>query len=231
MRYQGGKNGSGVYQTIINRIPLHCRYIEPFAGSAGIYRRKAPAVSSILIERDPLQAEKLAMLASTSTTVICGDAFRDLGTLNPAIGSGDFFYFDPPYVHESRKDLKLYRFELNDEQHQDLVGSLLPAITAAGGRWMLSGYRNSIYAGASSLRDAWQHDFQAMTRRGTAMETLWMNYSPEDCGIAEATYAGSDFRERERIKRKAKRWAAKLSTLPKHEKQAIIAAIDGGYKF
>lgn len=225
-RYPGGKNGAGVYQTIINRIPVHQRYIEPFAGSAAIFRRKLPAASSILIERDHGQASRLAMLASASTSVICGDAFLELGSMNPAIGAGDFFYFDPPYVHEARKDLSLYRFELNNDQHRDLVESLLPAITAAGARWMLSGYRNSIYAEASPLRDAWQHDFTAMTRRGPAIETLWMNYDPEASSIAETTYAGSGFRERERIKRKASRWAEKFAALPRHEQQAILTMID-----
>lgn len=229
-RYQGGKNGAGVYQTIINRIPAHHRYFEPFAGSAAIYRKKSPAASSILMERHSGQAEKLAMLASPSTSVICGDALREILSLLPTIGSGDFFYFDPPYVHEARKDPNLYLFELTDNQHRDLVESLLPAITAAGGLWMLSGYRNSIYAHASSLRDAWQHDFQAMTRRGPAIETLWMNYDPDASSIAETTYAGSCFRERERIKRKAARWADKFCALPRHEQASILASIDARCK-
>lgn len=199
---------------------------EPFAGSAAIYRRKKPAASSILIERDRQQANKLAMLASASTKVICGDAGLGILSLEPSIGSGDFVYLDPPYVHEARKDLSLYRYELTDEQHLHLVESLLPAITAAGGLWMLSGYRNSIYDGARSLRDAWQHDFQAMTRRGPAIETLWMNYDPARACIAESTFAGSDFRERERIKRKAARWASKFAALPRYEQQAILAMLE-----
>lgn len=53
MGYAGGKNAPGVYQTIINQIPPHRVYIEPFAGSAAIYRYKRLAHLSYLIDKDP----------------------------------------------------------------------------------------------------------------------------------------------------------------------------------
>lgn len=34
--YFGGKAGSGTYQTIINQIPPHRVYIEPFVGGGAI---------------------------------------------------------------------------------------------------------------------------------------------------------------------------------------------------
>jgi site-specific DNA-adenine methylase len=231
MRYQGGKNGSGVYQTIINRIPVHSVYVEPFAGSAAIYRKKAPAASSILVERDPEQASRLAMLASRSTIVKNADALQELESLMPTMGDRHFVYMDPPYVHESRKDLDLYRFEMTDEQHRHLVGTLLPAMTDRGVRWMLSGYRNSIYADACRRHGWHQHDFQAMTRRGPATETIWMNYDPAAAVIAESTYAGSDFRERERIRRKAARWAAKFEGLQPMEQEAILTMLQDRRKW
>lgn len=223
-RYKGGKNGAGVYQTIINRIPVHSHYIEPFAGSAAIFRRKAPAASSLLVERDPEQAKKLAMLASASTTVVCGDGVPALET---AMGDGVFIYLDPPYLHATRKDLSLYRFEWSETQHRHLVESLLPALTDRGVRWMLSGYRHAIYDDAG-LKHGWHsHDFKAMTRRGPATETIWMNYDPDACSIAESTFSGRDFRDRERVKRKAERWAIKFRQLPRYEQLAILDKIGG----
>lgn len=50
--YPGGKNGPGVYQTIINQIPPHRIYIEPFAGSGAIYRYKRLADLTYLIDKD-----------------------------------------------------------------------------------------------------------------------------------------------------------------------------------
>lgn len=53
MAYPGGKNGSGVYQTIINLMPPHKVYIEPFLGAGATMRMKRPAVQNIGIDCDP----------------------------------------------------------------------------------------------------------------------------------------------------------------------------------
>lgn len=37
--------------------------------------------------------------------------------------------------------------------------------------------------------------------------------------------AGANFRERERIKRKAQRWAAKLAAMPKPERDSILSLL------
>ena len=52
MTYQGGKSGYGVYQKIINQIPPHEIYIEPFLGDGGIMRNKRLAVRNIGIDLD-----------------------------------------------------------------------------------------------------------------------------------------------------------------------------------
>ena len=53
MTYPGGKNAPGVYQTIINLMPPHAVYIEPFLGSGAIMRLKRRARVTIGIDRDP----------------------------------------------------------------------------------------------------------------------------------------------------------------------------------
>lgn len=50
MGYLGAKSGSGVYQAIIALMPPHDLYIEPFAGSGAILRRKAPAAESWAVD-------------------------------------------------------------------------------------------------------------------------------------------------------------------------------------
>jgi hypothetical protein len=50
--YPGGKSGSGVYQRIINLMPPHEVYIEPFLGGGAILKRKRPARLNIGIDLD-----------------------------------------------------------------------------------------------------------------------------------------------------------------------------------
>jgi hypothetical protein len=52
MTYPGGKNGSGVYQKIINQMPPHRTYIEAFLGGGAILRAKRPAMVNIGIDLD-----------------------------------------------------------------------------------------------------------------------------------------------------------------------------------
>ena len=109
---------------------------------------------------------------------------------------------------------------MTDEQHCQLVAVLLTVRAAV----MLSGYRNAIY---DELVPHWRRvDFQAMTRGGVRTESLWMNYDPPAVP-AELTYLGTDYRERERIKRKKLRWKAKLEKLPAAEQAAIMEVLHG----
>ena len=59
MGYPGGKAGAGVYQTIINLMPPHDVYIEPFLGGGAVMRLKRPV-------RMP-RLERCAILAAVAT--------------------------------------------------------------------------------------------------------------------------------------------------------------------
>jgi len=218
MRYPGGKGGAGVHQTIINLMPQHRVYIEPFVGGGNIYLRKKPAASSIVIDADERSLENLKPHLLPSTITINGDAVPFLRGYD---WQGDeLVYCDPPYVMAARSGRRLYRHEFTDKQHQDLASVLLTVPAAV----MLSGYRNAIYDDAFS---SWHRvDFQAMTRGGVRIESVWMNYEPPEVP-SELTYLGGDYRERERIKRKKARWAAKLAKLPPAEQAAIMEVLRG----
>ncbi len=51
------------------------------------------------------------------------------------------FYCDPPYIHETRKDISLYKYEMSLEEHEQLVQCLLKIKGSA----VLSGYKHPIY--------------------------------------------------------------------------------------
>lgn len=225
MRYAGGKNGAGVYQTIIRMIPAHAVYVEAFAGSAAIARRIKPAARTILMERDLAMVDQLGAALPAALVMGC-DAVPELEKL--AMGDrldGWFFYMDPPYLHSTRRDLALYKFEMADATHHHLVTSVLPALSAAGARFALSGYRSAMYDAAAASSGWVRRDFQAMTRRGVATESLWMNYDPDAITPHDLRYIGGSFRERERLKRKAGRWVAKILAMPDLERQFILASL------
>ena len=51
------------------------------------------------------------------------------------------FYCDPPYVQSARKDKKVYRYEMSDDDHKELLDILL----GIKGLAVVSGYDNPLY--------------------------------------------------------------------------------------
>jgi hypothetical protein len=86
---------------------------------------------------------------------------------------------------------------------------------------MISSYPCGLYE--AWLRGWRRFEFQAMTRGGVRTEVIWMNFP--SCGSHWATFAGVNFTDRQRIKRKAQRWADNYRRLPAGEQTAILAAI------
>jgi DNA adenine methylase len=62
-----------------------------------------------------------------------------------------------------------------------------------------------------------------MTHGGVRTEKVWMNY-PESSSHWPR-YAGVNFTDRQRVKRKAQRWAGKYAALPAMERQAVLSAM------
>lgn len=224
MRYPGGKGGAGVAQTIVNQIPPHRVYLEPFVGGGAVFRAKAPAASSVLNDLDPAVAEhwRRSTTDRADVEVLHGCALELLSSF-PWRGD-EFVYLDPPYHPDSRACASIYRCEMDDGGHRALLAmlELLPV------RWALSGYRCALYDDAAS-RLGWRRiDFNAMTRGGVRTESLWMNYGAP-ARLADYSYAGSDFRDRQRIKRKVERWLAKLDALEPVERNALLSAMGDRY--
>jgi hypothetical protein len=92
MKYPGGKNHGSSYPRIINQIPPHHTYIEPFAGSAAIRRLMRPSPRSILIDLDPGALGRLTEVVPPNTELLHTDALawleRDPLCLPAARGRG-----------------------------------------------------------------------------------------------------------------------------------------------
>jgi hypothetical protein len=84
MTYPGGKSGAGVYQQIINQIPPHRVYIEPFLGRGAVLLHKRPAIVSIGIDSDTAvcnwweTGRLIGDIDQPGVTIICDDAISFL---------------------------------------------------------------------------------------------------------------------------------------------------------
>lgn len=219
--YPGGKNGAGVYQTLINLIPPHDVYIETHLGAGAVMKNKRPARVSIGLDLDAAVVHKWQPYAQgrQDLTVTNDDAVAWLSWY--PFGGYEFVYCDPPYLLSTRKNARrLYAYEYSRDQHL----ALLRAIKSLPCKVMISGYWSQLYH--DHLR-AWScRSFCAMTRGGRpATEYVWFNY-PEPVRLHDYRYLGQDYRERERIKRKTARWLARLEKMPLLEQRALLNAID-----
>lgn len=131
----------------------------------------------------------------------------------------EFVYSDPPYLHVTRTGNHRYRHEYTEADHVRLLGVLkgLPC------KVMISGYRSELY---ESLLSGWRvYTYEAMTRGATwRTEYLHMNY-PEPTALHDYRWLGNNYRDRENIKRKQKRWRARWQAMDRLERQAILAEL------
>jgi DNA adenine methylase len=215
--YLGTKRASGVHQVIIARMPPHDTYIETHFGTGTIMRLKPQAERSIAIEIDP---ETLAAFPPPDFAEVHNGSCIDFLERFDFAGAGRvLIYADPPYLMSTRTSRHRYRCDYDEADHRALI-ALLRAVPAAV---ILSGYPSALYA--ELLADWRTHSFQGMTRRGPRTEQIWMNYQAG--ALHWASFAGRNWKERQRIKRKAERWAANYRALPPAERLAILAAILG----
>jgi DNA adenine methylase len=222
MTYNGGKNGSGTYQKIINLIPPHDIYLELFFGSGAIYFNKMPAKTSFLMDMDPHLVASMKNQIGAMDNIVCSDAISFLETsshiLNFLVTAGHklFMYLDPPYPFcVRRSEKKLYKHELNDEDHN----RLLLAASSCKFPVMISSYRNEMY---DRYLSNWNTlEYQAMSRCGTRTEIVYFNY-PVPAVLHDYKFIGKDFREREKYKLIRENVVSKLNQLPDQLRNAIL---------
>lgn len=242
-RIVGSKGGAGVAERIVSELPTHTLYIEAFAELASVGRLKRRSSLAIYIEQDlPTATELLALLdplarliepgrrlgplakysrwaerTEIPELVLCGNVL----SLDPStVPAEAVMYCDPPYLSSTRRSpRRYYRCELAQQsEHERFLGWALKLPC----RVLISGYASGLYD--QKLAHWRRLDFGTATRGGRAIESLWCNFAPS-IELHDSRFVGAGFRERERIRRKARRWAKKFSNLPPSERAAILAAL------
>lgn len=252
MGYPGGKNGAGVYQRIINLMPPHDVYIEPFLGGGAVMRLKRPARLNIGL--DLVDSAVSAMEASiASSGGPAGSPYSALSADHVGNGDSAGSLAGNGVVTVSRfqfarldgiEFLRVYPFtgrelvycdppylrstrsgrDLYEYEMSDVDHRrLLRVLLEVPCMVMVSGYWSQMYV--DELK-AWNSiHFEAMTRGGhTATEWLWFNFTPPLI-LHDDRYLGEGFRAREKLKRKKLRWTERLRRMPLLERQALLSAI------
>jgi DNA adenine methylase len=222
-RYPGGKGLAGVHQWIIAKLPAHAYYTEPFAGLGSIFRRKSPALRSYLVDCDPRVVDWWHRRRDPGAIVHCGDGIRWIELAAEWAGHETMIYCDPPYLLSTRTKKRLYARELSSIDHR----RILRACRRCQCHVAISGYPSRMYS--SELRD-WPCFERNVITRGGVMRTecLWTNYDPGTTPTSlamEYSALGGDFRERERVSRKIRRWASRIQGLPRHERRALLLSL------
>ena len=211
--YFGSKAASGLFQNIIAMMPPHDTYIETHLGGGTVMKKKPPAVNNIGIDIDPEALSNFDCAYPVHLVNCCAHHFLRRYDYTGT----ELIYCDPPYLAETRTSRRKYRFEYTKQDHVALL-ELLKSLPC---HIILSGYPSLLY---DDLLGEWRSiELQAMTRGGPRTEKLWFNYDIER--TYWASYAGKNFTDRQRIKRKAQRWGQKYRALPNAERLAVLAAI------
>lgn len=232
--YFGGKGAAGTWQTLINEIPPHDLYIEPFLGYGNILRRKRPAARSYGIELDPVTLADWRHDEVPGLELHHGDGIEwlrhffgvtswpDRGPLAPSSqmmlattrSPLAFVFADPPYPLETRTGGK-YRFEFAAADHVRFLEVLrrIPALV------MVTSYPNPLYE--EQLRDWRTFRYANQTRRGRKIEQAWCNY-PAPTQLHDSRFIGKDKRERERIHRRRRNWRQSIARMGPLERQALL---------
>ena len=86
---------------------------------------------------------------------------------------------------------------------------------------MLSGYPSPLY---DELVPDWRTiELQVMNQSGVRTEKLWFNFTPDR--VHWPRYAGKNFTDRQRIKRKAENWGKRYQALPRAERLAVLSSM------
>jgi len=213
MGYFGSKATSGLCQAIIAMMPPHDTYIESHLGGGAIMKRKPPALRNIGIDLDPQAIA--GFQCSYPVELINGCAHGFLADYD--YQGSELIYSDPPYLMRSRSSARRYRFDYDEQDHVELL-ELLKRLPC---RVLVSGYPSTLY---DELLGGWRSlELQVMNQGGVRTEKLWFNFTVDR--VYWASYAGKNFTDRQRVKRKAANWGKRYQALPWAERLAVLAAM------
>ncbi len=218
MTYPGGKGKC--YQRLINLMPPHTTYIESHLGGGAVLRNKRAAQVNFGVDADEAVIATWRRWHPHYCTLVHGDAASFLEQYD--YQGGELVYSDPPYLPETRRNPKIYRYEYSHKDHY----RLLDVLTALPCMVMLSGYENTIYE--QRLRGWRKASFFSKTQVDVRVECVWMNFAPP-VALHDASYIGETYRDRQTIKRRHQRLFDRFDRMEPVEREHILRALNAQY--
>ena len=218
MRYPGGKGKC--YQRIVNLMPPHSTYIESHLGGGSVLRHKKPAQNNIGIDIDPRVIARWRERDLENCTVVEADAKTYLE--NRSFTGDELVYTDPPYLPQTRRRARIYRYDYSLEDHM----ALLEVLAKLPCRVMLSGYDSRLY---NERLAQWRKvSFAAKTHTDVRQECIWLNFdSPAE--LHDGRFLGSSHRERQSVRRRHSRLFRKFDRMPAPERHHVLEQLATRY--
>ena len=210
VHYPGGK--AKTFHHMVNLIPPHRVYIEPFLGLGSVMKAKRRAETEFGVDLDK-RALEMSNLKDAGIQLIHDDGI-DFLEKYPFEGH-EVVYCDPPYYPDVRKRHQVYRF---DFEHHDHI-RFLDLVTQLNARIIISGYANDIYR--QYLNDWHLYTYPSKAHDGLRVECLWYNF-PSPCELHDYRYLGFNFRERQTIQRRLARMKRRLDELTDQERALLL---------
>jgi len=223
--YIGNKKINGFYHKIINEIPKHKAYYELFLGSGAIAKllmEVCPKTWYSLNDKDwqvmsSFEFPSNIKIDKNGVSNIDAVSFLKLKEITTA-GTDTFIFMDPPYLHSTRNSPNLYKFEMSDKDHVQLLKAVLQLKCNV----MIVHPKCELY---DKLLSDWRKvQVKVRYHNKTSIECLYMNYE-KPIELQTYKYLGTDCWDRQRIKRKRDSLIKKLLALPVQERNKIIQSV------
>lgn len=226
--YFGGKGASGTYQKIINCIPECDVMISGFLGADFVIRNMNNIPWKVIgIDRDPEVIEMWYNSVSLPQYEFYTGKFLHIYKewLEPVMKAFNkpFFYLDPPYPISTRSSNHRYKFDMTTEDHIEF----LQFISKFPHNCAISTYDSELYE--ENLTGWRKIHFESKTQSGMRTETLYMNYDISQLPLQDHSYTGDNYRERDRIRRKSKRWKNRIEKMSKEERDFLFLELQKFY--
>lgn len=213
--YPGSKGNGILIPNILNLFPPHKVYWELCMGSGAVMKAKKPAAISIGVEINPEVAAFYAPAMPAGSVVVNGCSIS-LAACLQHVSPDHLIYADPPYPFSVRRSqVDIYANEWSDEDHRRFLGYLYRSRCNV----VVSSYENELY---DNHLPGWNKKRIGVCVHGSPrVECLYYNFSVK--ALHQYDHVGDNKTDRQRIRRKIERWAARLRSLPAVERNAILA--------